>query len=51
MTERGLEAALLVHTKAINANPGAYSLPGWESVQAALNFLKAEAKGEREAPL
>ena len=51
MTERGLEAALLVHTKAINANPGAYSLPGWESVQTALNFLKAKAKSEREAPL
>ena len=37
--------------KAIIANPGAYSLPGWESVQTALNFLKAEAKGEREGPL
>jgi hypothetical protein len=51
LTERGLEAALLVHTKGIVANPGAYSLPGWESVQVALNFLKAEAKGEREGPL
>ena len=51
LTERGLEAALLVQTKAIIANPGAYSLPGWESVQTALNFLKAEAKGEREGPL
>ena len=40
-----------MHTKAINANPGAYSLPGWESVQAALNFFKAEAKGEREGPM
>jgi hypothetical protein len=29
----------------------AFSLPGWQSVQAALDFLKAEAKGEREAPL
>ena len=51
MTERDLEAALLVHTKAICKNPGAYSLPGWVSVQETLDFPKAEAKGAREVPL
>ena len=51
LTERDLEGALLVHTRAIVAHPGAYSLPGWVSVQAALDFLKAGAKGERKGPL
>ena len=36
---------------AIVAHPGAYSLPGWVSVQAALDFLEAGAKGERKGPL
>ena len=51
LTERDLEGALLVHTRAIVAHPGAYSLPGWVSVQAALDFLEAGAKGERKGPL
>ena len=38
-------------SKTVLATPLAFSLRGWQSIQAALDFLKAEAKGEREAPL
>ena len=51
MTDRDLDEPLLVDTKTALATPLAFSLPGWQSVQAALDFLKAEAKGEREPPL
>ena len=44
MTERDLQRALLEHSKLIVATPGRYSLPGWESVQKALEFLKAAAR-------
>ena len=53
LTERGLEDALLVHTKRIVQNPADFSLPGWISVQRALLFLKASAAqgGVREGPM
>ena len=56
MTERDLQRALLEHSKLIVATPGRYSLPGWESVQKALEFLKAaarlgDARVQRAGPL
>ena len=44
MTERDLQGALLVHTRKIVAHPELYSMPGWESVQKALEFLKSETR-------
>ena len=48
MNERGLQAALLVHTKRIFAEPALFSLPGWPSVESALDFLKEEARRDPE---
>jgi hypothetical protein len=46
MTERDLQRALLEHSKLSSRPLGGtrYSLPGWESVQKALEFLKAAAR-------
>ena len=46
MTERDLQSALLVHTRKIVAHPNLYSLPGWESVEKALAFLKSELRND-----
>ena len=43
MTERDMQRDLIPKTKRILSNPGGYSLPGWESVEKALAFLKSEA--------
>ena len=51
MTERGLEGALMFHTKAIVANPASFSLPGWVSVEKALSYLKGEMRGVSEGPM
>ena len=54
MTEVDMQKALLVYTRAIVASPSQYSIPGCESVEKALSFLKAEARKEgppRTAPL
>ena len=51
LTERGLEGALLVHTRRIVKDHEDFTLPGWESVEKALAFLKAGAKGTREGPM
>ena len=45
MTERDMEGALILHTREIVANPSSFSIPGWESVESALEFLKSEAVG------
>ena len=50
MTERDLQGALLVHTRKIVAHPELYSLPGWESVQKALEFLKSETRHDGVIP-
>ena len=53
-TPTDLEGQLLEHTKVIVANPGSYSIPGWKSVQCALDFLVAEAtrsQGANSSPL
>ena len=51
MTERDMEGALLLHTRAIVQSPQDYSIPGWVSVEKALDFLKEEAAKENRGPL
>lgn len=51
MTERDMEGALLLHTRAIVQSPQDYSIPGWVSVEKALDFLKEEAGKEDRGPL
>jgi hypothetical protein len=51
MTERDMEGALILHTRAIVQSPQDYSIPGWVSVEKALVFLKEEAGKEDRGPL
>ena len=37
-----------MHTKKIYAEPALFSLPGWPSVESALDFLKEEARRDPE---
>ena len=48
MNERGLQGALLVYTKRVFVEPALFSLPGWPSVESALDFLKEEARRDPE---
>jgi len=43
-TEADLERLLYVDTERIFASPGIYSIPGWESVNHAIDFLRCEAQ-------
>ena len=43
-SERELQVELLEFSKEIVANPGAHSMPGWESMEKALGFLKDDAR-------
>ena len=43
-SERELQVELLEFSKEIVANPGAHSMPGWESMEKALGFLEDDAR-------
>ena len=51
LTERGLEGALMLHTKAIVANPTSFSLPGCVSGKGAVLPQRRDAGREREGPM
>ena len=46
MTEPDMQRSLLAKTKKIVAHPERFKLPGWQSVQKALDFLKAASRGD-----
>jgi hypothetical protein len=49
LNELGPQKDLLQFTRKILANPELHSLPGWRSVDAAIDFLKAEAASDVRA--